>query len=353
MHSIGGARVLLVEDNEINQQVACELLQSVGMQVDVADNGQIAVQLVEARSAEGLPYDVVLMDMQMPVMDGVTAAKLLRETYAGDTLPIVAMTANAMKIDRERCMQAGMNGFVPKPINPEDLWKALLTWVKVREGLGQSTSIQSPTAKPAQSSDLLPALRAIKGLEVNQGLLRTSNNAVFYASLLKKLVATQADAVERIRQALLAGEPATAERHAHTLKGVAGNLGANPLQQAADRIEATLRRQDPDSLLQAALTDTEQRLAELVQALKAVPGLVADVAPVALHTLSSAELEAARRVVEDIKRMLRQDDAQAAALWEANATVLMALVPEADAIDAAINAFDFEDALALLEAPAA
>jgi signal transduction histidine kinase/DNA-binding response OmpR family regulator/HPt (histidine-containing phosphotransfer) domain-containing protein len=355
LHSIGGARVLLVEDNEINQQVACELLQSVGLQVDVADNGEIALQQVASRSAEGVLYDIVLMDMQMPVMDGVTASRHLRETYAADHLPIVAMTANAMKVDRDRCLDAGMNGFVTKPINPEDLWKALLTWVKVRPELGQTAGDPAPATAIAiaiaatPTAELLPALRTVAGLDVDLGLSRTTNNPAFYASLLKKMVASQTDAVERIRQVLLAADPATAERYAHTLKGVAGNLGASPLQQAADRVEAALRKHEGDAVLQTALSDTAQRLDELVQALKAVPGLLEDAAPAALHTLSSADRDAARHVVEDIKNMLRQDDAQAAELWEAHATVLKALYPQADKIDAAINAFAFEEALNLLE----
>ena len=133
---LAGARVLLVEDNEINQLVACELLESVGFLVDVADNGQIGVHQVHARHAQGQPYDIVLMDMQMPVMDGVTASRLIRETFIAQTLPIVAMTANAMQADKDRCLAAGMNGFVSKPVDPEELWLALLAWIKPRVGLG-------------------------------------------------------------------------------------------------------------------------------------------------------------------------------------------------------------------------
>jgi two-component system sensor histidine kinase/response regulator len=197
LSQIGGARILLVENNEINQQVACELLWDVGFEVDLADNGQLALHSVEARSAEGLPYDIVLMDMQMPVMDGVTAARRIRETRSSDELPIVAVTTNAMQADRDRCMAAGMNGFVTKPINPEELWQALLTSVKVRQGHGPvsraSPAPQLPGAD-AQLADLLQALRSIPELDVNQGLMRTNQNPPFYASMRRKLVASQADA---------------------------------------------------------------------------------------------------------------------------------------------------------------
>ena len=131
-----------------------------------------------------------------------------------------------------------------------------------------------------------------------------------------------------------------------------GNLGASALQQAADRLEAALHHHSADSVLQGALSDTALRLTELVQALRAVPGLLEDAGPVALHTLSDADRGAARAVVDEIKSMLRQDDAQAAELWQAHATVLKALYPQADKIDAAIGAYAFEEALSLLEADA-
>ncbi|HOE41036.1 MAG TPA: response regulator [Rhodoferax sp.] len=133
---LAGARILLVEDNEINQEVAIEMLSEAGFAVEVAENGQIAVNLVQARFAEDLPYDIVLMDMQMPVMDGCTASRLIRESHGAAHFPIVAMTANAMKEDRDRCLAAGMNAVVTKPIDPDDLWRALLKWVKVRDGMG-------------------------------------------------------------------------------------------------------------------------------------------------------------------------------------------------------------------------
>jgi two-component system sensor histidine kinase/response regulator len=348
---ICGARILLVEDNEINQQVACELLQSVGMQVDVADNGLIALQSVEARKAEGLSYDIVLMDMQMPVMDGVTASKMLRETHSAQTLPIVAMTANAMKADRDRCMDAGMNGFVTKPISPDELWKALLVHVRPREGLGQAQPVETPARAgvPEPDPGLMTALRAVPGLDVDTGLLRTNSNPGFYASMLRKLVASQADAADRIGQAMQAGDMPTAERHAHSLKGVAGNLGASALQQHAGVLETALRQHDQEAAVQSALAGTAKVLDALVQALKAVPGLVESQGTISADSLSQDERNAARQVVESIKDLLRQDNAQAAELWETHAPVLKALYTDAPRIESAIHAFEFDVALALLE----
>ena len=136
LDSIKGARVLLVEDNVINQEIACELLQSANLEVDIAEDGKISIDMVQARFVEGRPYDIVLMDMQMPVMDGVVATRHIRQSHTPADLPIVAMTANAMKVDRDRCLSAGMNAFVTKPIDQDELWKALLDWVRPRPGIG-------------------------------------------------------------------------------------------------------------------------------------------------------------------------------------------------------------------------
>jgi two-component system sensor histidine kinase/response regulator len=123
--ALGGARILLVEDNLLNQEVACELLREAGFTVDVADNGMIGLEKLKAMS-----YDLVFMDMQMPVMDGVSATLEIRRNAAFASLPVVAMTASAMQADRERCIEAGMNDYIVKPIDPDELWAALLRWVK-------------------------------------------------------------------------------------------------------------------------------------------------------------------------------------------------------------------------------
>jgi two-component system sensor histidine kinase/response regulator len=119
-----GARVLLVEDNEINQEVALGQLEDAEVEVDVADNGEIAVNMVRSKE-----YDIVLMDMQMPVMDGLEATRIIRADSRFDQLPIVAMTANAMAEDRDRCLEAGMNDHIAKPIDPDLLFGALISWI--------------------------------------------------------------------------------------------------------------------------------------------------------------------------------------------------------------------------------
>jgi len=176
--AIAGARLLLVEDNEMNQEVAAELLRDVGCQVAVAANGQEAVDMVHAN-----PYDLVLMDMQMPVMDGLTATREIRSDPRFTDLPIVAMTANVMAQDREKCLAAGMVDFIAKPIEPDDLWRALVRWIPPHPGHGANTS-----AAPAQGT-ASPELPAIPGLDMAGGLRRVLGKAALYRTLLDKFAA--------------------------------------------------------------------------------------------------------------------------------------------------------------------
>jgi two-component system sensor histidine kinase/response regulator len=353
--AIAGARILLVEDNEINQLVACDMLQAAGFVVDVAENGKIAVHNVEARHAERRPYDMVLMDMQMPVMDGVTATRLIRETRPSEVLPIVAMTANAMQVDRERCLRAGMNGFVTKPINPDDLWRALLSLIKRRAGLGQTVALQvqppqADTDTAQQAVQVLQTLATCSHIDVALGQQRSNDNPVLYVSLLRNFVATQAETAQRIQAALTAGDRGTAERLTHTLRGLAANLGAAPLQLAAQPLETSLRHDaaaqpDPNDLLSQVAAELQR----LVDALRSAPGLlVAEKSPT--EALSMDQRLALEPVVQQLRAFLAQDDAQAAELWGAHASALRRYCPEASQIEAAIADFEFDRALELLSA---
>jgi len=345
---LGGARILLVEDNEINQQVASEILGSAGFAVEVADNGQIAVNQVHARFADNLPYDIVLMDMQMPVMDGCTAALRIRETYG--TLPIVAMTANAMKEDRDRCLAAGMNAVVTKPINPDDLWKALLTWVRPRDGMGVASTARptTPVADAAGAHALLQGLRTVDGLDVDLGLARTTHNPEFYASMLRKFVQAQEDAMLRMGQALEQADYATAERIAHTLKGLAGNLGATVLPEHAGQLEMALRTAMQGQDLSQAIAGTVHALDSLIAGLKSTPGLFESQAAADAIEVTDADREFARTLLATIRALLADDDAEAAALWDSHARLLRALLPSANQVEAAIADYDYEQALKLL-----
>jgi signal transduction histidine kinase/CheY-like chemotaxis protein/tetratricopeptide (TPR) repeat protein len=263
-----GERVLLVEDNEINQQIAAEMLRDAGFEVDLAENGQDGLNQVHARHAEGRPYDLVLMDMQMPTMDGVSATRLIRETHAADVLPIIAMTANAMAADRERCLAAGMNGFVSKPVSADALCRALLAAVRPRQ---PAAPAPAPPPAPLLTPALAPldALRAVAGLAVDATLASTGISARFYVGLLRKFVVQQPDALDRIQQSLQAGDVAKAARQAHTLKGVAAGLGAHAMESAAGALESCLKRDDARERVDDAMAHARQLLGALVAALKA------------------------------------------------------------------------------------
>jgi HPt (histidine-containing phosphotransfer) domain-containing protein len=211
---------------------------------------------------------------------------------------------------------------------------------------------QSLQATPLSNADQLLALRNIVGLDVNLGLLRTSNNVDFYTSMLRKFVVSQQDATERIRLALQTQDTDTAERHAHTLKSVAGNLGASALQNAADALETVLCNRPNARAIQGEITAVEQLLVEMVRDLKASPALIDVTLAARITDLTEVEKNSARMVASDIKQCLRQDDASASDLWNIHAFVLRALYPNAAAIETAIGNFNFEIALELMDHPA-
>ena len=348
-----GARVLLVEDNEINQMVACEMLRGVGLVVEVAENGQLGVNQVHARQSQGQPYDIVLMDIQMPVMDGLSATRLLRQTYSAQALPIVAMTANAMPGDKERCLGSGMNGFVSKPINPKELWQALLSGITLREGLGQAPTAQDGSAQDGAAQEgqrqqgLLSALRRVQGLDVEQGLRLSNHNAALYLGMLEKFVKSQEQALHHTQQALQQADGLTAERLAHTLKGLAASMGAEPLRVLAAELEQALHRGADAEQLARLIAPAQTQLDGLVGALRAVPGLVRQT-PLVTAKLTQAGRAALQPVLRQLQQMLEQDDSEAVTLWEQHAPDLRALLPQAGPLEQAIVGFDFEEALRLL-----
>ena len=347
---LSGARVLLVEDNEINQLVACELLRSVGLLVDVADNGQIGVHQVHARHADGQAYDIVLMDMQMPVMDGVNAARLIRETFNAETLPIVAMTANVMQADKERCMAAGMNGFVSKPINPEELWRSLVAWIKPRPGLGQAAAAPRPAALPADPQNLEPvlaALRDIDGMDVNRGLYLSNHNAALYVAMLGRFVKSQEHCVDAIRQALVDADSASAERLAHTLKGLSASIGAQPLHLLLADLEQAVHAGDTAAITQL-LEPAGARLQALVARLRATPGVVAERTRPSQEATTPEQQRKVQAVVQELRQLLEQDDTEAQVLWDSHARELHGALPQALQLEQAIQNYDFEEALRLL-----
>jgi two-component system sensor histidine kinase/response regulator len=234
VRGLEGTRILLVEDNELNQEVATGLLDGSGMSIDIAANGAIAVENVQRQ-----PYDIVLMDVQMPVMDGIEATRLIRADERFRELPIIAMTANAMAADRERCLGAGMNDHIGKPIDPDGLIRMLARWAR-RDG-ALALVARSSVGGKAGIGDGDTALPVIEGVDTRTGLARTGGRPEQYANLLRRFADRHANNPAEIRAALGAGDIVVAHRLAHTLKGVAATIGAAEVSEAAHRIELGLK----------------------------------------------------------------------------------------------------------------
>jgi two-component system sensor histidine kinase/response regulator len=234
---IHGAQVLLVEDNEINQQVAKEILEGAGLKITLAKDGQEAVNAVKENE-----YDVVLMDVQMPVMDGYTATREIRKWENGiraKRVPIIAMTANAMAGDREKSLEAGMNDHVAKPIDTNDLFGTLAKWIEPGDRKVQLDSAKDRLAEKAERED--DSMPELPGISVAVGLKNVGGNEKFYLKLLLQFLETNRDSANEIKEALAKKDQSLAVRLAHTVKGIAGTLGAGGLAQVAGELEKTLK----------------------------------------------------------------------------------------------------------------
>ncbi len=337
---LNGVRILLTEDNLINQQIAVELLEGVGAGVAVANHGGEAVQRLQG-VAFPPPYDVVLMDLQMPEMDGFQATAKIRSDPRFARLPIIAMTAHATLEERQRCLDAGMNDHVSKPIDPEVLYATLERWVTPSAASAAKTS--SEPAPAAVAGDL----PSIEGVDAADGLARVAGNARLYRSLLEQFAGKQADAGAQISAALRGGDRKAAERLAHTVKGVAGNLGIKGLHAGAEKLERTLHEVGADAT--AALSDFSSSLAAQVEAIRRTLG-----APVPEPAAPAGpfDAEAARAAVSRMRRLLAASDGEAAEAFADLAGTLSGAVGKAslDALGEAIQGFDFDGALSKLDA---
>jgi two-component system sensor histidine kinase/response regulator len=329
-----GAKILLVEDNEINQQVAMGQLENTEAFVDLAINGEVALRMVHENA-----YDVVLMDVQMPVMDGIEATRVIRSESRFAALPIIAMTANAMASDRDLCLEAGMNDHIAKPIDPDQLVSVLLRWIPRTHSNGAMATPDALAHYPkTQESD---RDLDIPGIEVQAGLKRTGGDRRRYERLLRKFVEQQANTVETIRAALAIGDDATAERAAHSLKGAAGTLGVASLSEVAGQAETAIKTHQG---LEEALQSLSFSLEEVQEAIwAAIPeDTIANRAAQMSKDPSIVQQPLAR-----LKQLLESDDAEAADfLADAKSRFAGVLAPdEINALADRVGNFDFEAAL--------
>jgi CheY-like chemotaxis protein len=356
LKAIQGARVLLVEDNEINQQVAKEILEGAGLVITIANDGREAVELVQSSE-----FEAVLMDIQMPVMDGYEATRKIRElqlktqssklkaekelkaqssklkdsdsdelpassfqpSARAERVPIIAMTAHAMAGDEQKSIEAGMDGHVTKPIDPDQLFATLLKWIKpaveraaVPKSLPASGGPPELDAPP-EPDQALPAEdelpESLPGFNLAAGLTRLMGNRRLYRKLLLDFGANYGGVAAEIRQALAAKDFEQAHSQVHNIKGLAGNLEATDLQTAAVKIEKLVKGQSQETVSEKEL---EEKIAELENALKRALDAVRTLGPrTEKKTIESSEdaqasvpAELIKKVTESIKAAAEMGD---------------------------------------------
>lgn len=292
-----GQPVLLVEDNEVNQQVARELLEQSGLTVTIANHGREAVDLLRESS-----FEVILMDVQMPVMDGLTATRLIRKEGLAPKTPIVAMTANAMAGDRDLCIDAGMDDYVAKPIEPEELMATLSRYLRT------ATDLHGPTLHATGGDWEFPI---VHGLDPKAGLRRVAYNAGLYRKLLLQFQREQGGSALDLRAALNLGDHDKATRIVHNLKGVAANLGAVLVASQAGALEKRLRStsvaelEGPLGLLER----TMDRLCHELKVLQADPEVEKRGTEPVDPNAVAIEVEAIRPLLEsDLEQAMEQAD---------------------------------------------
>ncbi len=336
-----GIRVLLVEDNEVNQQVATELLESAGASVTIANHGGEAVGIL-MEGKQPPPFDVVFMDLQMPEMDGFTATRLLRARPQFQTLPIIAMTAHALVEEQKRCLEAGMNDHVSKPIDPDALFTTLMRWTQPRRVHDAAVE-----ARPARAAEDTP-LPEMEGVDIAGGLKRVAGNKRLLRDLFLRFAAQQANAGAQITTAFESGEQKVAERIAHTVAGVAGNIGLGEVSTAAQKLERAIRQIDPGVpvLLEEFNLAMGRQVAVIRQALcNEASGQSTD-----RSVGAGLNAQATAAAIAHLRLLLEASEADATQAFLVLENALPATVDETrlSALRAAVNEFDFDGALSKL-----
>ncbi len=340
-----GLHVLLVEDNEINQMIASELLHAVGVTVEIANNGKIAVDLLQKSPPDH--FGMVLMDVQMPVMDGHEATTIIRQDPRCKDLPIIAMTAHAIYEERSRCLASGMNDHLGKPIDPNEFYQMIARWRPEKVMQAEAINL-TPDETDTPMDDAL----SIPGFDVQDGLNRMLGDRELYLELLQRFRDGQTDVGGKIRCALMAGDHKAAERLTHTLKGVAGMIGAKNLQQLAGKLERAIRGNEQEAEIEFQNMQLEQEMQALFKALETV---LMPVTPNPKDSHGPGSTQMSRNEIQAkiaaFAELLRQYDGDALDVLADTSSIFSIALGEDThrRIVRAIRVFDFDAALSVLE----
>jgi PAS domain S-box-containing protein len=343
-----GAHVLIVEDNEINQDVTAELLKAAGIRTSIAVNGKMAVKMVRETS-----FDLVLMDVQMPVMDGLQATRAIRKIRGMESLPIIAMTANAFQEDRLKCIEAGMNDHVAKPIKPESLYSALIQWLP--ESAGLSEEAEAPGTVPENHEErsnvpehaILADVKAAGGVNVEEGLEILQGDRAHYVSLLHHFTESHGNDAIRLSEQMKSGDWNAVSHTAHALKGVAGTLRAVRIQKLAEELEFLAQNNGKRNRMREIISDLSTELIRLAQVMGSMPPQHGRRATVLVTAGDKADAE---KILGQMKMLLQDNDSAVNDLMEESRDLLFRVCGgNTDILDRQIQEYDYQEALESLE----
>jgi len=296
---LSGAKILLTEDNEMNQELAIELLTQAGIEVTIANHGQEAIDILK----NDPNFDGILMDCQMPVMDGYTATREIRKLPQFAQLPIIAMTANAMAGDREKVLEAGMWDHIAKPLNVQTMFDTISKWIKPanpNHALGSKNAGVSANSEKASLSCLV-------GIDVATGMSTTMDNEDLYRRLLNKFYEGQKDFSEIFLKSQTDVDASAAMRCAHTLKGNAGNIGAKDVQKAAGKLEEACKNHASDTEIQELFKQAIRELDPVIQSLALLVGNT----KASENNAAPYDVEQFKKKINTLRTLLENSDGEA------------------------------------------